>query len=160
MSRRHRSHLGAKLVFVAAVLVWSQASSFTYPRVPLRHKTPGELCAPSHPSFAEYRYRERIPYCRRSVSSALKARVYESYGIPEAERGNYTIDHLIPLSIGGSNSERNLWPEHRAVKATRPRLEQDLYEALRDGRMTQREAVDTVLEIKFDPEAEYLPDGY
>ena len=158
MTSRHRSHLGTKLVFAVAVLVSAHASSFTYPRVPVRHKTPGELCTPSNPNFAEYRYRERIPYCRRNVSTALKTRVYESYGIPAEERGQYTIDHLIPLSLGGSNSERNLWPEHRAVKATRPRLEQDLFEALHDGRATQREVVESILEIKFDPDAEYFPD--
>lgn len=135
-------------------VLWLGASSafaFSYPRVPDRHKTPGELCTAQNPSFQEYRYRERIPYCRRNVSEATKAKIYDAYGVPKAERGHYTIDHLIPLSIGGSNSPKNLWPEHKSVKATRPHLEQALYESIRDGVAQQSELVEHVLRVKFDP---------
>lgn len=46
----------------------------------------------------------------RNVPIALKRRVYREYGIPYV-KGRYEVDHLIPLSIGGSNSIRNLWVE-------------------------------------------------
>lgn len=142
---------------VAFVLLgYTSAFAFSYPRVPVRHKTPGELCTATNPHFVEYRYRERIPYCRRNVSEATKARIYDAYGIPQADRGQYTIDHLIPLSIGGSNSPKNLWPEHKAVKATRPNLEQQVFEALKDGAATQKDLVEHVLTVKFDPS---LPSG-
>lgn len=46
----------------------------------------------------------------RNVPMALKRRVYREYGV-RCERGAFEVDHLIPLSIGGSNSIKNLWPE-------------------------------------------------
>jgi hypothetical protein len=36
--------------------------------------------------------------------------VYAEYGITEHQLGEYKVDHLA-LSIGGSNSIKNLWPE-------------------------------------------------
>ena len=47
----------------------------------------------------------------RDVPIAVKKSVYAAYGIPHWNPGEYEVDHLIPLSIGGSNSTKNLWPE-------------------------------------------------
>ena len=122
---------------------------FSYPSIPDNHKTPGELCTDDDADFTEYRYDEEIPYCERNVSTALKSEIYDSYRIPKSERKSYTIDHLIPLSIGGDNSRLNLWPEHKKLKATRPALEMDVYVALRDGKVTQDEAVHWILREKL-----------
>jgi hypothetical protein len=47
----------------------------------------------------------------RNVPQSLKREIYAEYGIVRHRPGEYEIDHLIPLELGGSNSARNLWPE-------------------------------------------------
>jgi hypothetical protein len=125
-------------------------AAYAFPKTPDASITPGELCSPNDPDFKEYRYNEQIPYCERSVTSWRKAKIYDVYGIPENERNQYTIDHLIPLSIGGSNSDENLWAEHLTIKYERGTLEYDLYVKMRDGVITQKEAVRIILCSKFE----------
>jgi hypothetical protein len=47
----------------------------------------------------------------RAVPAWLKRQAYSEYGITQYKTGDYEVDHLIPLSLGGSNSIRNLWPQ-------------------------------------------------
>ena len=122
-----------------------------YPMTPVQNMTPGDFCSDKSADFDGYRYEERIPHCRRNVSSATKRRVYEKYRIPERDRDQYTIDHLIPLSIGGSNSIENLWPEAVELKRTfRPTLEDDIYKLIRDGEIEHEQAVECMYLAKYE----------
>jgi hypothetical protein len=47
----------------------------------------------------------------RSVSESTKETVYREYGITSHTTGQYEVDHLISLELGGSNDISNLWPE-------------------------------------------------
>ena len=47
----------------------------------------------------------------RAVPTWLKKHAYAEYGITQYKTGDYEVDHLISLSLGGSNSIRNLWPQ-------------------------------------------------
>lgn len=47
----------------------------------------------------------------RNVPVEVKAQVYAEYGIASHEPGQYEVDHLISLELGGSNDIANLWPE-------------------------------------------------
>ncbi|MCO5113849.1 MAG: HNH endonuclease [Bdellovibrionaceae bacterium] len=134
----------ASSVFFSLFLILPQISQ-AFPLIPDRDMTPGHICEVSDPDFKEYRYYEQIPYCYRNVSSSRKKQIYAKYRIPKSCQHRYTIDHLIPLSIGGSNTDENLWPEHVLVKATRANLENQIYWSLRRGEITQEEAVETVL---------------
>ena len=49
----------------------------------------------------------------RDVPAEMKRQVYREYGITSHCPGDYEVDHLIPLELGGSNSIKNLWPESR-----------------------------------------------
>jgi hypothetical protein len=47
-----------------------------------------------------------------NIPTDVKRAVYGAYGLSLDEK-NYTLDHLIPLCLGGSNSAKNLWPHSR-----------------------------------------------
>jgi hypothetical protein len=61
--------------------------------------TVDQICTPGYSSSV------------RSVSTATKDQVYFSYGILTHTTGEYEVDHLISLELGGSNDISNLWPE-------------------------------------------------
>lgn len=66
----------------------------------------------------------------RHTSGALKAKVYRSYGITKHAPGEYEIDHLISMEIGGADVQANLWPEpyHGEFNAhIKDRLENELH---------------------------------
>lgn len=47
----------------------------------------------------------------RNVSVDTKTYLYQTYGVAHHYTGEYEVDHLIPLELGGSNELANLWPE-------------------------------------------------
>lgn len=136
-----------KWVFLIALVCSGAFAS----RVPDAVKTPGAYCRPSDNEFVERRYKERIPYCHRFVPPAVVETIYRSYHIPEKKWGDYTIDHLIPLALGGSNLRENLWPEPKEVKNRRYNLENELYLRLRDGTLTHAAAINRIKHAKFNP---------
>lgn len=139
------------------LLGWILSTSITFagtaltPEHPDPEATPGDVCSRENRDFQEYRYQEKIAYCQRNVSNGTKSAIYEFYGIPTNKRRYYTIDHFIPLSIGGSNDPANLWPEHKKIKELRLHLEEEVYQAVRDGQMKQSDAIDKIIEAKMNP---------
>ena len=129
------------------------AGRLSYPTSPDRSMTPGSLC--NRPS--EYRYPEKIAYCDRDVSSSLKWQIIEEYNrklgfsIQAKDRGQFKIDHLIPLCAGGSNNPDNLWPQHESVYTKTDELEATACEKMKEGRLTQRAAIDLLMEAKMAP---------
>jgi hypothetical protein len=47
----------------------------------------------------------------RNVPTSEKNQVYAEYGITSRSTGQYEVDHLVSLELGGSNDISNLWPE-------------------------------------------------
>lgn len=47
----------------------------------------------------------------RNVPTSEKNLAYAEYGIHSHHSGQYEVDHLISLELGGSNDIANLWPE-------------------------------------------------
>ncbi len=127
------------------------ANAFEVPLRPDPEVTTGDLCTPHDGDFEGFRYKENVPTCYRDVSRERKHEIYETYGVPQRCRKQYTVDHYIPLSLGGSNQPANLWPEHKDIKATRQNLEQSLYTQVRAGLVSQRQAVAVIVEAKNNP---------
>jgi len=138
-----------KKLFTILIFLLS-SSCYTFPYVPNPDTSPGHLCTPTDYDFSRYRYPERIPYCERNVSYPRKQKLYDKYNIPKNQRRSYTIDHIICLCIGGSNWDKNLWPEHKTLRDYRKPLEYDLYLYVREGRISQKCAVEIIKESKFD----------
>ena len=133
---------------LSVVLLFLVQTAQAYPVVPDDELTPGDYCSESDSDFLYLRYEEQVPFCKRRVNRQLKQRVYEAYDIPSRCRSQYTVDHFIPLSMGGSNSIKNLWPEHYRVKELRMDLETDVHFKLEVGILTRDEAVALVIQDK------------
>ena len=75
----------------------------------------------------------------RNVPISVKREVYASYGIVHWNKGEYEVDHLVSLSLGGSNSKKNLWPESYLTEPwnarTKDALEFRLLALVRDGKV-------------------------
>jgi len=82
-------------------------SALRFPFVPDPARTPGAALDVTAADICVSGYSKRV----RNVPAEVKRRVYTLYGVRSHEPGEYEIDHLINLSLGGSNSIRNLWPE-------------------------------------------------
>ena len=79
----------------------------------------------------------------RNVPSSEKDQVYAEYGITHHSAGQYEVDHLISLELGGSNDIANLWPE--AASPTpgfhqKDRVENYLHDQVCSGAMSLKDA--------------------
>jgi hypothetical protein len=81
-------------------------------------------------------YSQRV----RDVPAALKQEVYAGYGIAGHSFGQYEVDHLVPLEVGGSNSIANLWPEVAPGYGEKDRVENELHAAVCSGAIGLRAA--------------------
>ncbi len=136
------------LLFFAQISLAGSNSLNLIPVVPDEILTPGDFCDESDRDFKEFRYAEKMPYCKRNVSTNSKTRIYEQYKVAIKCKHRYTIDHFVPLALGGNNDQKNLWPEHVLVKATREKLEMELYHAVDQGQISLDEAVQIIVREK------------
>jgi hypothetical protein len=93
----------AFLVFLTQVVLAQQPT----PILPDPKLTPGNTFDVNAQDVCVPGYAKKV----RAVPAWLKRKAYAEYGITEYKTGDYEVDHLIPLSLGGSNYIRNLWPQ-------------------------------------------------
>jgi hypothetical protein len=93
----------------------------------------------------------------RNVPSSVKKQVFLEYlgSVPRNE-GDYEIDHLIPLELGGCNSIGNLWPQSGLTRPwnsrVKDRLEDQMAALLRGCLKTQGHDAATALLRQFQKE--------
>ncbi len=79
----------------------------------------------------------------RNVPQSVKDDVYAEYGIASHAPGEYEVDHLISLELGGSNDIANLWPEAadpRPGYHEKDKVENYLHDQVCSGAMTLKDA--------------------
>ena len=106
-------------------------------------KTPGDTLDVTKDDICVPGYSKKV----RNVPQSVKQQAYDDYGITHRQPGQYEIDHLISLELGGSNSIRNLWPQSYITKpwnahvkdALENRLHQEVCSGQTDLKQAQRD---------------------
>ena len=79
----------------------------------------------------------------RNVPQSEKNQVYAEYGITSHKAGQYEVDHLVSLELGGSNDISNLWPELASPKPgfhEKDKVENYLNDQVCSGAITLQQA--------------------
>jgi len=79
----------------------------------------------------------------RNVPTSEKNQVYAEYGITHRSPGQYEVDHLVSLELGGSNDISNLWPEDASPKPgfhEKDKVENYLHDQVCSGAISLKEA--------------------
>ena len=110
------------------------------PIIPDSQKTPGDVLTTDAKVICVSGYSKSV----RDVPQAVKEQAYRSYGIASRQPGEYEVDHLISLELGGSNSIRNLWPESFVTTPlnahVKDKLENKLHQLICSGRIPVEQA--------------------
>jgi len=110
------------------------------PIVPDPKLTPGDAFDVTAQDLCVPGYAKKV----RNVPEEMRQEVYREYGITYHGKGDYEIDHLISLELGGSNSIKNLWPESYWTSPwnarVKDRLENRLHELVCDGELDLKTA--------------------
>src|ERR1700751_4620489 len=131
---------------LSAIALWAVSANAQQPTpiLPDSKLTPGDTFDVSRQDVCVPGYTKKV----RAVPQEIKQEVYREYGITSHGRGDYEIDHLIPLELGGSNSIKNLWPEsYRTLPwsaRVKDRLENKLHELVCSGQMDLKTAQEAI----------------
>jgi hypothetical protein len=129
-----------KKLFILLFLIFSTAAFADSPVIPNARLTPGmidpnatveKVCTPGYSKSV------------RRVTSYTKKQVFTEYNI-DRNSDIFEVDHLISLSLGGSNSLYNLWPQSYTTKPfnaiMKDRLELRLHSLVCSGKLDLRTA--------------------
>jgi hypothetical protein len=110
----------------------SSPSRFEPDSLPNAKLTPGDTLDVNRDDICTAGYTKKI----RKVPASVKCDIFESYNRIKVKDVCCEIDHLIPLELGGSNREKNLWPEPYQTQwnaKAKDRLENRLHRLVCDG---------------------------
>ena len=119
--------------------------------------TPGAVLDVSDTDVCTPGYSKRV----RHVTAETKRAVYAEYGVTVHAPGDYEVDHLISLEIGGSNSIKNLWPESYLTEPwnarVKDKLENRLHRLVCAGTISLKEAQDAIAKDWIAAYKRYMP---
>jgi hypothetical protein len=92
-------------LFLLVRYVWGDAERKAW--LPDPALTPGDTLEVTARDVCTPGYAGKV----RDVPVSVKRAVWIRYGYDKPPPGEWEIDHFVPLTIGGSNSILNLWPE-------------------------------------------------
>jgi hypothetical protein len=98
------------------------------PILPNPHLSPGATLDVTVQDIGVPGYAHKV----RNVPESVKRQVYAEYGITSHKPGEYEVDHLISLELGGSNSIKNLWPESYITQPWNAHVKDELENKLHD----------------------------
>lgn len=111
------------------------ADQVSAPLLPDAKMTPGATLPVTRADICVPGYTKKV----RNVPLDVKRQVYAEYGIQSHKPGDYEVDHLISLELGGSNSLKNLWPESYRTRPwnahVKDALENELHDEVCSGRL-------------------------
>ena len=111
------------------------ADQVNAPLLPDRAMTPGATLPVTKDDICVPGYTQKV----RNVPADVKRQVYAEYGITSHKPGQYEVDHLISLELGGSNSLKNLWPQSYLTQPwnahVKDQLENELHDEVCSGRL-------------------------
>ena len=126
------------------------------PILPDAKLTPGDTLDVTKEDICVSGYSKKV----RDVPQAVKEQAYKEYGITQREPGEYEVDHLISLEIGGSNSIKNLWPESYRTEPwnahTKDKLENKLHEMICSGQIDIKTAQHEIATNWIDAYKKYV----
>jgi hypothetical protein len=126
-------HTFASLTLIALMAGPAHAASTIVPDPTL---TPGAVRTTDVSEICSHGTRE-LRHWDRERDDHIMA----EYGLPAGPHPDFEIDHLIPLGIGGADSDANLWPEPRRSlepqwnAETKDRLEWKLRDLICSGQL-------------------------
>jgi len=138
------------LKLLAALLMLGIVANAGEPALPNPTLTPGAVMANLTldsivtPGFVTHNH-------LRDVSQSTKHRVFISY-FGYKPSAPYVIDHLIPLSLGGSNETKNLWPQPVPEAKRKDKLARQMAVLLRECYKQQGPKAAAALLTKFQAE--------
>ena len=94
----------------------------------------------------------------RHVTDKQKNEVFKEYNLERS--GDYEVDHLISLELGGSNDTKNLWPQsYYGIWNARIKdgLENRLHNLVCDGNLSLREAQLAISTNWIEAYCKYMP---
>jgi hypothetical protein len=107
---------------------------------PNKTMTPGKIIpGVTRQDVCQSGYAKKV---RSDLTKTKKQMIYRNYNVPY-DTSKYQIDHLVPISIGGSNDVENLWPQpivHNAGYLEKQQVAQWLHEKVCNGSIQIEEA--------------------